>query len=1472
MLGCLVMFFCLLYSVYVKSINIKLDYMKNLILWNFNRIFVLAMVCLLSFASVLDAASLPIDGSTYRLINVAYDKAVSNGDIAEHDAALVLADVNESSLGQEWTFCSLSADEPLFLVYNANYGQAADMALTSSAPGCLLQWEPTCSDNQTFYVKLVDGATDIVQLCYNGNRSDVVAAKSDGSLQLESGLDSDETYFRLEDTGKKYDFTFPVASNYYVIKHKNSGLALTDCGVNENNALIYAKEYVEGGEDFVWQLRREKGSATEYLQMYNPYDGKAIDMALATNEQKPLLWDPSFSNVNQNIYLSPVEGEPGIYQLWGYSNSWGSTRYYFTVDGENVSMSVSPTPENSYFSFSKVVPENLPMPAYWEDETVFGENKERGHATYMPYATTLLMKSDERYEFPWLEPQGAEYLSLNGVWNLNYVDSPSERPGEKDFWGDAVDVSEWDTISVPSCLEMKGYGVPLYINVNYPFSNNPPYIAMNSGLTNSVASYRRNFTMPENWGDKRVFLHFDGIYSAAFVWMNGKYVGYTQGANNDAEFDVTGHLRSGENNLSVQVFRWSDGSYLEGQDMWHMSGIHRDVYLFATPMTFIRDHYITSTLDETENYTAGTMNVRLAIDNRDSVAVNKIFDVTLLAPDGSVVGTKSVECEFATGEVEKTADVTFDTLEGLSLWSAEKPNLYTVVIAQKNAGGDEESVFSTKYGFRHVEISDGLVYINGQKVYFKGANLQDTHPLTGRTVDVETMLTDVVMMKQANMNTVRASHYPRQSKMYSMFDYYGLYCMDEADVECHRNWEMGGERGGITNEASWRQQYIDRTVRMVYRDRNFPSIIFWSLGNESGGGSNFNYTYDAVRAIDSRIIHYEGATRAGTRPTDIWSVMYPGIQNCEYDANYNELAQPYFMCEYAHAMGNGVGNLKEYWDIIENSTYGIGGCIWDWVDQSIYDADDIKQGTLSVNGYNKYRTGYDYPGPHQGNFVNNGLITADRAWSPELTEVKSVYSYIKFVSFDAATKQLVLKNAYDFTDLSEFELEYSILVDGNEQQTGKVEFTSAKPDEELVVAIPYSDVNTDGELLLNVIVCVKEEQSWCDAGYPVASTQYVLKERQSGLKDVDCGNETISYLKLNSLYHISNERVTVQVNSSGIITQWKVDGVSMIVSGPEYENYRWVENDGPNEGYTNYSADNGVGNKKVTVVAAADGKSVNVTVAADGKNCSYQFEYTIYANGVIDFDAQYTPQTTDLRRIGMAISFPAEFQSVEYYARGPWENYIDRKSGSFLGRYVSTVSDMFEPYPKPQSMGNREDLRELTLMNASAGYGVNVLATGNVAFSLLNYSDTDLKEAEHVWELSKGDVYAHFDYMQKGLGNGSCGSGTGTIDKYKLPSSGTYGYKLRFTPITSETTGIDCAGIIATQYSFGFDGMNLQCNGNIVAGSEFVIYNIGGVVMGRAVAPTDCNTFSMPLSGVPRGSYLIVVRNGNEKVSYKIVL
>ena len=1410
------------------------------------------------------------DGDVFRLVNVATGKAITNGDIAAHNTYLSVADVNENSKGQEWTFVSLSSKEQVFTLYNDNYGQAIDM---TSNPGRLLQWEGTCSDNQAFYVSTINETDGIVQLLCKNDHTYAMQVQDDASLVMVKGASGESTYFRLEYIKNKKVENLPVMGRYFIIREKSSGMALNTRENNANNARIYLDEYNENSNNanFVWQLRHN-ANGVEYCQFYNPYCSKAIDVSLG-GKNYPLLWDPSYSNTNQQLQFIPVEGEKGVFRINAKTNT---TWYGMKASGQDLSMANGYN-SGSLFELVQVYPDDIPMPNVWEDETFFGENKEGGHATYMPYASVEKMKADERYNLPWIEPKNAEYLSLNGTWSLNWVETVAERPGKDTFWGDDVDVSSWDKITVPSCLEMNGYGDPLYINVEYAFNNNPPMIEMKSGLLNSVASYRRDFDLPADWVNKRLFLHFDGIYGAAFVWMNGKYVGYTQSGNNDAEFDITEHARQGKNNVCVQVIRWSDASYLEGQDMWHMSGIHRDVYLFATPETFVRNHYITSSLDASSGYTAGSMNVAVEMDNRNGIAASKSVEVSLIAPDGSEVSKKSIAFDFADGETSKTADITFDGLSALLAWTAETPNLYTVVVVQKDAAGNEEHVFSTKYGFRHIEIKNGLVYINGEKVLFKGANLQDTHPVTGRTVDIETMLNDVKMFKQANMNTVRTSHYPRQAKMNAMFDYYGLYCMDEADVECHYNWDKGKDTGGITNEDSWRAQYIDRTVRMVYRDRNFPSIIFWSLGNESGGGKNFAHTYAAVRALDPRPIHYEGASRAGTAHSDIYSEMYPTMTDVDLHANGkadtdypyygNTNGQPYFMCEYAHAMGNAVGNLKEYWDAIESSKYGIGGCIWDWADQSIYDAEDIRNGDLKVDGMNRYRTGFDYPGPHQGNFVNNGLVTADRAWSPELTNVKYVYQYVKFVSFDAATKQLTIKNNYDFISLDGFYLRYAVLADGVEVENGVVEMPSLAPNTEGVVTLPYSAAAADGiELMLNVEMCFKEKQSWVDTGYAIATEQYTLAERDIASFALN-GNEELVLENVSGGYRVKSSVMEMTFADNGTMNSWVVNGKDLIVKGPEYDNYRWVENDKPTESLSEYNEKNGIQSKSATFTLAADKKSVNVVINASGWFCKYKFNYTITADGALLIDAAYNVVPKDARRIGLSLVFPADFEQVEYYAYGPFENYVDRRGGSSLGRYYTTVSDMFEPYPKPQSMGNREGLRDLFLFNPDEGYGVKVLTRGNVAFSLLHYSDVDLKKANHTWELQKGDVYAHFDCAQKGIGNGSCGNVV-TLDKYLIPQGGEYNCSLLFTPVMDIESGID--DVLSKTITFKIEDGYVYCQGNINAGAELSIYDMGGVFHSAKHVAENCESIALPVASLPHGSYIIIVNNGNGKRVFKV--
>ena len=1018
----------------------------------------------------------------------------------------------------------------------------------------------------------------------------------------------------------------------------------------------------------------------------------------------------------------------------------------------------------------------------WENQEVFQINRCTPRATFFPYSSTSAMMSEETFNYPWLSPMKADLISLNGKWDFNFSPSADKRPSENDIFTKGKLI--WETINVPSCWEMLGYDVPLYVNVDYPFKNNPPYIEVKEqykGLygDNPVGTYHKTFSVPENWDKKRVFLHFDGIYSGAYVWCNGKKVGYCQASNNDAEFELTKYLKQGENDLYVQVFRWTDASYLEGQDMFHMSGLHRDVYLFAVEPIFISDHYITSTLDANYNYKKGNLNVELTFDNPTGKKAEKIIEIELLDAKNNLVW-KTNRKEILKQRLTK---ITLNhQLNNINLWNAETPYLYTIVIRQKDKKGKEELVFSTKYGFRDIKIANNCLYINGEKVLFKGVNTQDTHPLYGRSIDVNTMLQDIIMMKQANVNTMRASHYPRQAKMYAMTDFYGLYVMDEADVECHLNWAAHGEKGGITNDSTWTTQYVDRTEAMVLKSRNHPSIIFWSLGNESGGGENFLHTYKAIKTLDNRPIHYEGSTRGATPHTDFYSVMYPHLDAVKDFANSDTLNQPYIMCEYAHAMGNAIGNLKEYWDEIENGKNAIGGCIWDWVDQSIYFPQAIKKGEFTKNGFPYYAAGYDFPGPHQGNFMNNGIIRADRKWNDKLAEVKQVYQYIKFRKFNKETKKLFFENKYDFKELENYFLDFQIIEDGYEIYNGKVEIPALKPNESIAIELPFDvELNKEKESFINIQARLKESNLWAKKDYTISQAQFPLNKIENRLKPVIESKEKFNVKEDNQVLTLENNGFEISFDKqNGEILYWKYADCEVISDkkgSPHYNNNRWIENDKHGDSISGDIASSCEINLNKELTKA------EVKITTTNEKCPYTIEYTIYSNNTIDMKVTLTPIVKDLRRLGIGMIFSKDFEEIDYYAKGPWENYNDRKEASFIGRYSSTVSEMFTPYAHPQSCGNRQEMREITLYKKHSNKGIKIEANQPIAFSMLHFDDTDfIKEKLHPWEMVKrNEVYTHFDYIQRGVGNGSCGPQT--IEKYQVPSSGTYSFTLRFSPL-----------------------------------------------------------------------------------------
>ena len=1075
-----------------------------------------------------------------------------------------------------------------------------------------------------------------------------------------------------------------------------------------------------------------------------------------------------------------------------------------TASGPNRTMPLKTVPK---------VSAEAPFDESWvENEKVFEHWKQKAHATFIPYSSTAMMQKDDCYKYPWLEPKHADVLSLNGDWKFHYTaDRSKGRPGKDDFYADNADVSGWDNIRVPLNWEMVGYDVPVYNNVGYPFHNNPPFIkAFDDNFDkNPVGSYRRNFTLPENWKDgRRVFIHFDGACSAIVVWVNGQYAGYSQGANTDAEFDVTNYVRKGENNVSVRVYRWSDGSYLEGQDMWHLAGIHRDVYLVSTPRTFVFDHYITSSLDAASKYTEGSLDVALTVNNALCDKVTKNLEVELLDANNKLVASQNVQAVMTAKDSHKTFNVKMEGLKGLTPWSSENPYLYTVVVRQKQ-GDKEEMVFSTKYGFRSVEQRGNLIYVNGERVFFKGVNTQDIHPLLGHAIDTETMLKDVVLMKQANVNTVRTSHYPRQPRMYAMFDYYGLYCMDEADVECHNN-------QSLSDTPSWEDAYVNRTERMVLRDRNHPSVVFWSLGNESGGGQNFQATYDCVKRLlpgRDNFVHYEGYNH-GEKYSDFGSDMYPRVETViKQSSGLNN--KPYFICEYAHAMGQAVGNLQEYWDVIEKSTGIVGGCIWDWVDQGIYDTRRIKENKPLIDsktGLHYYTSGYDYTRMNrgdngfQGDFMSNGIITPGREWTAKLEEVKYVYRDADFVGFK--NHKATLKNKSAFTDLADaYTLTYRILADGKEVEKGAAAVPSCKPGATCEVDIPYTTaVSADKEYVVELSLNLKNNASWAKKGYSMVATQFKLGA-DAAVASVPVADPTFVEQphgtlpvigKLKGKLKIEGRKVVgknfaISFAENGTIADWTFNGKQIVMpeAGPDFNGFRRIANDNISLGATGGVAENEnkeegaiSGQKHLVKAPTKQGKNVVVeTTVGNGKD-THDIVYTIYPNGVVDMKVTFENSSVDTRRVGITMQFAPGMENVEYYAKGPWSNYIDRQRSQMLGRYSTTVDGMFEEQSAPQTMGDRQGLRNLKL--SGNGTSLDITVEGMLAFSLSHVDDQQFNYdvfygGKHPYDLTRSpQVFAHFDSWQRGIGNHSCG-GDSCLPQYQVPT-GKHVVTMRFAP------------------------------------------------------------------------------------------
>lgn len=1235
-------------------------------------------------------------------------------------------------------------------------------------------------------------------------------------------------------------FSVPAYGSTYYICPAGYPTRCFTVSTSNNDEEITVTAKSDGNTGQQWITKQSKYSTSYPWHIVNVMSSKALDMAGNNTNVMPLQWtsendyNGGKANVNQEWKFDEVDATQHTYKIYAYTQN---QTYYLTYDGTDGGKLGRTTDSNSATAFGFIKVEGSTgggstggttssdhgsFSVSWiSNQNKVSDYKEDAHATFIPYVSVEQMKADAKhYAEPWQLPDEskAEYINLNGTWKFKYVAgietssswfNKTATPGASEFQAKDYNDSGWDDIRVPLSWEMANYGKPVYTNVGYPFSNNPPNA--NSGMSeygvtdhNATGFYRRTINIPATWKDKRVFIHFDGVYSAAVVWVNGKYVGYSQSSNTDAEFDITGFVTTGDNQLSVRVYRWCDGSYLEGQDMWHLSGIHRDVYLVATPKVFVSDHYITSSLNN--DATSGSMSVKLTVDNRNTVSTTKTLQVSLLDADDNQIAT-GTQTYIGTSTAEKT--VTLSGLSNLRPWSAEDPYLYTVVVSQKDENGAEEMAFSTKYGFRNITKSGNLIYINNKRVYFKGVNTQDTHPEYGRAIDMETMMKDLTMMKKANVNTVRTSHYPRQPKMYAMMDALGFYVMDEADVECHYN-------QNLSSNSSWITAMDDRTKRMVLRDRNHPSVIFWSLGNECGGGSNFSTTYNTCKNLDSRFVHYEG----NMSYSDLGSSMYPPVSDVS-SRRSGYSGKPYFICEYAHAMGQAVGNLKEYWDQIEGSTGIIGACIWDWVDQSVYDPARLVNGQKkSENGFNYWVSGYDYNSTSginygfQGNFLNNGIITPDRTWTGKLSEVKKVYQNVKFSDFSASAKSVNIANKYAFMPISSdnFDIAYRVMKDGRLMKEGTLaSFQTIAAGSSATVTLPINaTVDKSAEYLVNIELRIKKPTNgaadwttWAEEGYSIADAQFSISEQNTSNGTAQGTDGTMgfpvlpSYTSAGGSLEVENNTVSgtdnngkaysIVFNSSGKMTSWTYDGKNLIAAGPDFNSYRKVDNDRNfSPSFSNSSS------LSITRALAKSDNNATMTVTGSATGCSYTIDYTFYPDGTVDMNVKFSPSGT-LARIGLGMQFASGFENVEFYARGPRSNYSDRKTGSYLGRFTTTVDDMVDEMIHPQTFGDHEDMRELILTNKASNVQIGIKAGGRASFSLSHYDETTwCKSGDSMWntklhwyDMTRNDqVYAHFDYMQRGLGNNSCG-GDSCLSDYVCPSSSlnsSYGYTLRFTP------------------------------------------------------------------------------------------
>ena len=881
---------------------------------------------------------------------------------------------------------------------------------------------------------------------------------------------------------------------------------------------------------------------------------------------------------------------------------------------------------------------------------------------------------------------------------------------------------------------------------------------------NPVGSYRRWFEIPDDWTGQQVFIHFDGVESAFYLWVNGQRVGYSQGSRTPAEFDITPCIKMDNNLLAVEVYRWSDGSYLECQDFWHLSGIFRDVYIYTTPKLHIRDFWVFTDLDE--KYHDSELNLDIEVVNFSHKKQSFQIETQLLDEEhelalgpmrgmGTVEGQQKVSIKFT------------ETVNNPKKWSAEAPHLYTLLISLNDKSGNTLEVIPCRVGFRKVEIKGGQLLVNGVPILIKGVNRHEHDPDTGHTFSLESMIQDIRLMKQFNINTVRTSHYPNDPRWYDLCDQYGLYLIDEANIESHG---MGYEpERTLGNNPEWKKAHLDRTARMLERDKNHPSIIIWSLGNEGGDGVNFEATSDWIHRRDpTRPVHYE---RAEERPhTDIICPMY-SYPDRVYQYALRDLERPFIMCEYAHAMGNSVGDLSAYWYLIYKYKHLQGGCIWDWVDQGIRKEvpaeymDEHETRGPQKKYFFAYGGDFGPPGtPSSGNFCMNGLVASDRTPHPSLYEVKKVYQYIQVEPTDLEAGKIRVVNRYDFIDLSGFEGIWTLSANDRIMEEGKLPELDVLPGKAKELEIPFKkpELEPGVEYWLDVSFRLKDDTSWAERGHEVAWDQFQLPwKTPAGLKvSLTSLPELKTEERTDSFLFQGQDFELVFSKQDGIITSFIYKAQNLIQSGPEPDFWRApIDNDIGNGMPERCAVWRDAGRDRIIEdvrLERLSSQAAKITVRSliKANDSPYTILITVLGNGELIVEGSFTPvgNLPELMRFGMTMTLPEGLETMTWYGRGPYETYWDRKSGARIGVFKGSVDEQFVDYSQPQENGNKTDVRWMSLTNEK-GIGLIALGQPLLSASAHHYTTSDLDAAEHTYEMNRRPtISVHLDYKQTGVG------------------------------------------------------------------------------------------------------------------------